>query len=164
MPDARPNERPRAFYGWYITGAGAMNNFVLSAITFWGFGVFVHPLREEFGWSSALVAAGFSIRSFQQGFLAPFVGVLMGATYLVVGVAAGVEIAAGLPGVLVILALAALIALAFGSIGAFLALRTGSGEAVPHAGRASWLPLDAGGLSSASEPDPQDVRLERASK
>ena len=73
----RPNERPRAFYGWYITGAGAMNNFVLSAITFWGFGVFVQPLREEFGWSSALVAAGFSIRSFQQGFLAPFVGVLI---------------------------------------------------------------------------------------
>ncbi|MEI6664634.1 MAG: MFS transporter [Chloroflexota bacterium] len=73
----RPSERPRAFYGWYITGAGALNNFVLSAITFWGFGIFVHPLREEFGWSSALVAAGFSIRSFQQGFLAPFVGVLI---------------------------------------------------------------------------------------
>jgi ABC-2 type transport system permease protein len=57
-------------------------------------------------------------------------GVLMGATYLVVGVAAGVEVAAGFPGVIVILVLAALIALAFGSLGAFLALRTGSGEAV----------------------------------
>jgi ABC-2 type transport system permease protein len=57
-------------------------------------------------------------------------GVLMGATYLVLRVALGVHIAAGVPGVLVILLLAALIALAFGSLGAFLALRTGSGEAV----------------------------------
>jgi ABC-2 type transport system permease protein len=57
-------------------------------------------------------------------------GVLMGATYLVFGFALGVHIAAGVPGVVVILLLAALIALAFGSLGAFLALRTGSGEAV----------------------------------
>jgi sugar phosphate permease len=77
MTEPRPERGSRAFYGWYVTGAGAMNNFVLSAITFWGFGVFVHPLREEFGWSSAVVAAGFSIRSFQQGFLAPFVGILI---------------------------------------------------------------------------------------
>lgn len=65
------------FYGWYITLAGSLNNFVISAITFWGFGVFVQPLRDEFGWSSAIIAAGYSIRSFQQGFLAPFVGILI---------------------------------------------------------------------------------------
>jgi MFS family permease len=62
------------FYGWRLTAGGTLNNFLLSAVTFWGFGLFVRPLHEEFGWSTALIAAGFSVRSFQQGFLAPFLG------------------------------------------------------------------------------------------
>src|SRR5262245_60976799 len=74
-PDATP--RPRLFYGWYITGGGALNNFLLSAVSVWGFGVFIQPLRDQFGWSTALISVGFSIRSFQQGFLAPFVGILI---------------------------------------------------------------------------------------
>src|SRR5438477_12945457 len=69
--------RGRLFYGWYITLGGALNNFLISAISVWGFGVFIAPLRHDFGWSSAVVAAGFSIRSFQQGFLAPFVGIVI---------------------------------------------------------------------------------------
>jgi ABC-2 type transport system permease protein len=47
-----------------------------------------------------------------------------------VGLIAGVEIASGPGGVLVLIAFAALVALAFGAIGAFAALRTGSGEAI----------------------------------
>jgi ABC-2 type transport system permease protein len=50
--------------------------------------------------------------------------------YLAVGFAAGLHVAAGVTGVLVLLVLALLIALAFASIGAFVGLRTGSGEAV----------------------------------
>jgi ABC-2 type transport system permease protein len=50
--------------------------------------------------------------------------------YLSVGLALGVSVAAGVPGALVLLALALLVALGFGGIGAFLALRSGSGEAV----------------------------------
>jgi len=50
--------------------------------------------------------------------------------YLAVGFAAGLHIEAGITGVLVLLVLALLIALAFASIGAFVGLRTGSGEAV----------------------------------
>ena len=50
--------------------------------------------------------------------------------YLAVGFAAGLHIEAGFMGVLVLLVLALLIALAFASIGAFVGLRTGSGEAV----------------------------------
>jgi ABC-2 type transport system permease protein len=50
--------------------------------------------------------------------------------YLVVGLVFGVEFAAGPPGVLVLLAFAALVALGFGALGSFLALRTGSGEAI----------------------------------
>jgi ABC-2 type transport system permease protein len=51
-------------------------------------------------------------------------------TYLLVGLAAGANFAAGLGGVAVIFALALLITLGFGAIGLLAALRTGSGEAV----------------------------------
>ena len=50
--------------------------------------------------------------------------------YLIVGLVAGVTIASGPLGVVVILILATLIAFAFGALGAFFALQTGSGEAV----------------------------------
>jgi ABC-2 type transport system permease protein len=56
---------------------------------------------------------------------------LLGAlVYLVVGFAAGMDFPAGVPGVLVLLALALLIALAFAALGALVGLRSGSGEAV----------------------------------
>ena len=50
--------------------------------------------------------------------------------YLSVGLIAGVRLATGVAGGIVLLALATMIAIAFGSLGAFFALRTGSGEAV----------------------------------
>jgi ABC-2 type transport system permease protein len=61
---------------------------------------------------------------------AVFMGAAQAVVYLSVGVAAGVTIATGFAGALVILCLAALITLGFAALGAFLALRTGSGEAV----------------------------------
>jgi len=57
-------------------------------------------------------------------------GFLQACFYLVVGLVAGVTIASGPLGVVVILILATLIAFAFGALGAFFALQTGSGEAV----------------------------------
>jgi ABC-2 type transport system permease protein len=67
-----------------------------------------------------------------SGFLAGavVVGLLQAATYLLVGLAAGASFAAGLPGVLVIVALSMVMTVGFGSLGLFAALRTGSGEAV----------------------------------
>jgi ABC-2 type transport system permease protein len=52
------------------------------------------------------------------------------AVYLGVGIIVGVRIASGPAGVLTLFAFAALVGLAFGALGAFAALRTGSGEAV----------------------------------
>src|SRR6185503_7989854 len=52
------------------------------------------------------------------------------AGVLVVGFAAGLHVKSGFWGVLVLMVLAMLIALAFASLGAFIGLRTGSGEAV----------------------------------
>ena len=57
-------------------------------------------------------------------------GLAQAIVYLAVGLLAGVHIAAGPLGVLVLLVFAVFVALAFGALGAFAALRTGSGEAV----------------------------------
>jgi ABC-2 type transport system permease protein len=57
-------------------------------------------------------------------------GVLAAVAYIVVGFAAGVEYESGALGIVVLLLFSALVSLAFGALGAFLALRTGSGEAI----------------------------------
>jgi ABC-2 type transport system permease protein len=57
-------------------------------------------------------------------------GFVQAVVYLAVGLAVGVHVRSGAAGALVLLGLAVLIALAFGALGAFLALRTGSGESV----------------------------------
>ncbi len=57
-------------------------------------------------------------------------GVVQAGVYLSVGLIAGAELAAGFGGALVIVVLSVSITVAFGSIGLFAALRTGSGEAV----------------------------------
>lgn len=58
------------------------------------------------------------------------VGCVQSVTYLLVGIATGVGIASGVGGALVLLALSILIAFAFAGLGALLALRFGTGEAV----------------------------------
>ena len=57
-------------------------------------------------------------------------GVIQGVVYLVVGVAGGVEVAAGVGGAVVLVLLSVAVTTAFGTIGMFAALRSGSGEAV----------------------------------
>ena len=57
-------------------------------------------------------------------------GLLQAAVYIAVGYAAGVRFASGPAGVLVLLVFFVLVVLAFGALGLFAALRTGSGEAV----------------------------------
>jgi ABC-2 type transport system permease protein len=61
---------------------------------------------------------------------AVFMGMVQALVYLCVGLAAGVTIETGFAGALVVLVLAAMITLGFAALGTFLALRTGSGEAV----------------------------------
>jgi ABC-2 type transport system permease protein len=57
-------------------------------------------------------------------------GLIQAVTFVVIGVVVGSGIAAGVGGALVIIALSLVISLGFGLIGAFVALRTGSVEAV----------------------------------
>jgi ABC-2 type transport system permease protein len=58
------------------------------------------------------------------------VALISSLIYLAVGFAAGLHMEAGVGGVLTLLVLGMLIALAFASLGAFVGLRTGSGETV----------------------------------
>jgi ABC-2 type transport system permease protein len=57
-------------------------------------------------------------------------GVVQALFYVVVGIVVGVDFASGLGGILVLVAFSLLVTLGFGALGAALALRTGSGEAV----------------------------------
>jgi ABC-2 type transport system permease protein len=57
-------------------------------------------------------------------------GFVQAVFYLAVGLVVGVRLASGIGGAVVLLVLATVIAIAFGALGAFFALRTGSGEAV----------------------------------
>jgi ABC-2 type transport system permease protein len=57
-------------------------------------------------------------------------GIVQALFYIAVGLFAGVEFESGLAGLLVLVVYAAVVSLAFGAVGAFLALRTGSGEAI----------------------------------
>jgi ABC-2 type transport system permease protein len=57
-------------------------------------------------------------------------GLVQAVVYLSVGLIAGATIASGLAGALVIFVLSVVVALTFGAVGAFMALRTGSGEAI----------------------------------
>jgi ABC-2 type transport system permease protein len=57
-------------------------------------------------------------------------GIVQALFYLAVGLASGVEFASGPAGILVLLVYAAVVSLAFGALGAFLAFRTGSGETI----------------------------------
>ena len=61
---------------------------------------------------------------------AVFVCVAQAVVYLAIGVAAGVDVAAGVGGGFVLVVLAGLVGLAFGAIGTFVALRGGTAEAV----------------------------------
>jgi ABC-2 type transport system permease protein len=57
-------------------------------------------------------------------------GLVQAAFYIAVGLLVGVDFAAGALGILTLLGFAVVISIGFGAIGTFLALRTGSGEAI----------------------------------
>jgi sugar phosphate permease len=57
--------------------AAASIVFLSAGTFFYGFGLLVEPLTEEFGWSRAAVSIGFSLRTEVGGIAAPLVGVLV---------------------------------------------------------------------------------------
>ncbi len=67
----------KLFYGWWIVIAGSISYFIVSGVAVYGFAAFVKPMHEELGWSVAAISAAASIRSFQQGMMAPITGYLV---------------------------------------------------------------------------------------
>jgi sugar phosphate permease len=62
------------FYGWWVVFACAFIVFLSAGTFFYGFGLLVGPLTDEFGWSRAAIAAAFSLRTEVGGVAAPIVG------------------------------------------------------------------------------------------
>ena len=78
---------------------------------------------------------------------------MQACVYLVVGLAVGVGLAAGVFGAGVLLLLSALIALGFGALGTFVALRTGSGEATQGHFPVFFVFLFISSMNTAAQPD-----------
>jgi ABC-2 type transport system permease protein len=79
-------------------------------------------------------------------------GLIQAVAFVLVGVAAGADFETGAPGALVIVVLSLLISLAFGALGAFAALRSGSAEAVQ-----GMFPLLFASLFLSSQMLPRDL-------
>jgi MFS family permease len=67
----------RLFYGWWIVIAGSTSFFIVSGVAVYGFGTFIKPMRQDLGWTVAAISAASSIRSFEQGLMAPVTGYLV---------------------------------------------------------------------------------------
>ncbi len=108
----------------------------------------------ETGFLSRLALTPLSGAGLVAGHLAGVVamGLVQAFVYLAVGLLAGVGLASGVGGAAVLLALATVIAAGFGALGAFMALRTGSTEAIQ-----GLFPLLFVGLFLSSMNAPRDL-------
>ncbi len=66
--------QPRVFYGWWIVAACVVMLTLSSGIGFYGLGVFLPSLEEEFGASPALASLGGTVFFLVFGLAGPFVG------------------------------------------------------------------------------------------
>lgn len=68
------NSKHKIFYGWWIVLAGGIGMSLSAGITFHGFGNFVIPLSNEFGWSRTTISTVISIGKLQSGIFGPLEG------------------------------------------------------------------------------------------
>ncbi|MBI4233991.1 MAG: MFS transporter [Chloroflexi bacterium] len=76
-PGRSEGRQPRVFYGWYIVAAGSASSFISVAIFMQSMGAFIPEIRNELGWGMAAISFGFSLRTLEQGLLAPLTGYLL---------------------------------------------------------------------------------------
>ena len=62
------------FYGWWIVIASALGMSVASGVIFHGFGNFVIPLANEFGWNRTTISSVIAVGRLQSGLLGPLEG------------------------------------------------------------------------------------------
>jgi len=73
----QPTKRKAIFYGWWIVLANAIISLYVAGTYFYGFGAFINPLKQAFGWSTTQVSLAFSLRSAETGPIAPLAGYLV---------------------------------------------------------------------------------------
>ncbi len=61
----------RLFYGWWIVGAGLVLNALMGALVMHAYGAYVAVFRTEFGWSSTMLALGYSAIQGTNGVVGP---------------------------------------------------------------------------------------------
>ena len=64
----------RPFYGWWIVAAGSGVQIMFAGLLMQAFGAYAAVLREEFGWSRALVSGAFALARAESGVLGPLQG------------------------------------------------------------------------------------------
>jgi MFS family permease len=67
-------KKPKLFYGWIIVLSSSLMFLFGAGVFFYGFGTFFNPIRNEFGWSSAITAGAFTLYRLEGGIAAPAVG------------------------------------------------------------------------------------------
>lgn len=72
----RQIRRNGIFYGWFIVAAGFFSLFVTTGARN-GFGVFIIPMTDEFGWSRGTISIAIAIGWFVNGVSQPFLGRLV---------------------------------------------------------------------------------------
>ena len=64
----------RPFYGWWIVAAGSGIHIMFAGLLMQAFGAYAAVLRDEFGWSRALVSGAFALARVESGLLGPLQG------------------------------------------------------------------------------------------
>jgi MFS family permease len=66
--------KKKTFYGWWIVLATNLICLVGYGTWLYSFGVFFKPMAAEFGWTRAMTAGAYSLRSIEGGIASPVVG------------------------------------------------------------------------------------------
>ncbi len=66
--------KKKLFYGWWIVAATNIICMFGYGTWLYSFGVFFKPMSEEFGWTRAMTAGAYALRSVEGGVASPIVG------------------------------------------------------------------------------------------
>src|SRR5919107_1226941 len=73
-PPSPGRGRRHRFFGWNVVGAGLAVQTVQGGLMQQAYGTYAVALREEFGWSSTTLSAGYSLNRLESGLLGPVHG------------------------------------------------------------------------------------------
>lgn len=67
-------EKSNIYYGWVIVAIAAISTLLTTSSTIYSFGIFTHPISQEFGLSRSSFNWGFILFSISTGVFAPIIG------------------------------------------------------------------------------------------